>query len=379
MIKSIVILGPAHPLRGGGITTFNERLATALQEEGYEVTIYSFSLQYPGILFPGRSQFTTEPPPRHLHIRSVINSINPLNWIRTGMQLRRLQPDLVLVRYWLPFMGASLGTILRLLKKNGHTRVIGITDNVIPHEKRPGDRTLTRYFLGPCDAIVTMSSKVKADLHRIAPEKKAIQVAHPLYDNFGSPVTKAAARQALALPPDDPILLFFGFIRKYKGLDILLEAMAILKKTNPAVKLVIAGEFYGDEQPYRQQVAALGIAGALFLHTHFIEDKDVKNYFCAADGVIQPYRNATQSGVTPVAYHFEVPMIVTNVGALPQYVPDGIAGIVTSPDPAAMASAIDRFFKLGKAGFLPGLREEKKKYLWTGFTREIISLAESLP
>jgi glycosyltransferase involved in cell wall biosynthesis len=377
LIKSIIILGPAHPFRSGGITTFNERLATEFQNQGYEVTIYNFSLQYPAFLFPGKSQFSTEPAPAHLKILQKVNSINPFNWIKVGNELKLIQPDLIVVRYWLPLMGPALGTILRKVKKNRHTKVIAITDNVIPHEKRPGDKLFTQYFLKPCDAFITMSEKVMKDLKSIEPNKPAIQVAHPLYDNFGVAISKEEARKQLKIKNEELIILFFGFIRKYKGLDILLEAMSLLKSSIVHVKLLIAGEFYGDEKVYQQQIDELGIRDQLILKTYFITDSEVKNYFCAADVVIQPYRSATQSGVTPLAYHFEKPMIVTNVGALPDYVPKGKAGLVAEPTAASLAAAIERYFVLGEEYFLPQLREEKKKYSWKVLTDEIVKLAES--
>ena len=383
LIKKIVILGPAHPYRGGGITTFNERLATEFQNNGYEVTIYNFSLQYPSFLFPGKSQYSTEPAPAHLKIIRKVNSINPFNWFKVGNELKRLKPDLIVVRYWLPLMGPALGSILRRAKKNGHTKVIAITDNVVPHEKRPGDKPFTKYFLQPCDAFITMSGKVMKDLISIEPNKPAIQVAHPLYDNFGTAISKEAARKELGIENTELVILFFGFIRKYKGLDILFEAMHILKANmqdskHPIPKLLVAGEFYEDEKIYQQQIDSLGIRDILLLKTGFIADSEVKNYFCAADVVIQPYRNATQSGVTPLAYHFEKPMIVTNVGALPDYVPDKKAGLVAEPNAPSLSAAIAQYFELGEAYFLPQLREEKKKYSWTILINEIIRLAANV-
>ena len=286
---------------------------------------------------------------------------------------------MIVARYWLPLMGPALGTILRRVKKNRHTKVIAITDNVIPHEKRPGDKPFTRYFLQPCDAFVTMSDKVMKDLRSIEPNKPALQVPHPLYDNFGAAISKQAARHALGIKDDDAVILFFGFIRKYKGLDILLEAMKLVKTNaqkslQKTPKLMIAGEFYEEEKIYQQQIDALGIRDMLILKTGFIPDEDVKNYFCAADMVIQPYRNATQSGVTPLAYHFEIPMVVTNVGALPDYVPHEKAGLVSEPNAASLAAAIERYFSLGEDYFLTQLREEKKKYSWKVLVEEIIKL-----
>jgi glycosyltransferase involved in cell wall biosynthesis len=383
MKGSVIIIGPGHPLRGG-LATFDQRLAREFIQEGYDCTIYSFSLQYPSFLFPGTTQFSSEPAPEGLTILSKINSINPLNWWLTGSELRKLRPDLIIVRFWLPFMGPALGTILRQVKKNGHTRVVAITDNVIPHEKRPGDKPFTRYFLRSCDAFVTMSEKVMQDLRTFEPQKPARQVAHPLYDNFGEPISQKEARarlreQGIPVNDVDKIVLFFGFIRKYKGLDIALEAMADERIRKAGIRLLVAGEFYEDEQPYRESIDRLGVRDLLLLRTDFIPDSEVRNYLCAADAVIQPYRNATQSGVTPLAYHFEKPMIVSNVGGLPALVPHEKVGLVAPPEPAAMADAILRFFDMGADHFIPFLRAEKEKYSWNLLAGVLLELGQQSP
>jgi glycosyltransferase involved in cell wall biosynthesis len=379
----VVIIGPAYPLRGG-LATFDQRLCRALQEEGYDAEIYSFSLQYPSFLFPGTNQFSTDPPPGGIVIHSVINSVNPLNWIRTGRRLRKASPDLIIVRYWLPFMGPALGTILRRVRKNRVTKIIAITDNVLPHEKRPGDRAFTRYFLKSCDAFVTMSDKVLTDLRKFEKDKPAQKVVHPLYDNFGDPVPQAESRQwlnqryGLGIHPSEKILLFFGFIRKYKGLDILFRAMAEPVLKNSGIRLLVAGEFYEDASLYTKLVQELGIAGQLILRTDFIPDSEVPFYICAADALVQPYRNATQSGVTPLAYHFEKPMIVSNVGSLASHVIHEQTGLVADPEPAALAGAIGRFYELGEDYFIPHLRHEKKKYSWKNLINTIFGLSHDI-
>ena len=374
--KKIIILGPAYPLRGGGMTSFNERLARAFQQNGHTVTIYTFSLQYPGFLFPGTSQYSTEAAPKDLNIKVVINSINPFNWIKIGNRIRKERPDIIVVRYWIPFMGPCFGTVLRIAKKNKHSKVVCIADNVIPHEKRFGDKPFTKYFIKPVDAFITMSKKVLIDLQTFTTAKPAKYVAHPLYDNFGEKISKQQARKNLAIENDQKIILFFGFIRKYKGLDILLDAMAILKPAMPDLKLLIAGEYYDDPKIYEQQIQRLNLQHNLILRTGFIPDSEIKNYLCAADVVVQPYRNATQSGVTPLAYHFEIPMIVTDVGALADMVPDGKAGLVAEPTAASIAEKIVQYFKTGESHFLPYLIEEKKKYSWDIMVKEIISSAK---
>ncbi|MEQ1678517.1 MAG: glycosyltransferase, partial [Chitinophagaceae bacterium] len=340
---------------------------------------YSFSLQYPSFIFPGTTQYTDEPPPEKLVIHSVINSINPFNWLKIGNRLRKERPDIIVVRFWLPLMGPALGTILRRVRKNKHTKIICIADNVIPHEKRFGDKSFTKYFLKSCDAFITMSEKVLSDLRLFEKTKPAQLVSHPLYDNFGEAVPKEEARRHLGLPANEKIILFFGFIRKYKGLDLLLEAISILKNFKPQtlnIKLLVAGEFYEEEKPFREQIEKLGIKDQLILRTDFIPDSEVKYYLCAADAVIQPYRNATQSGVTPLAYHFEKPMVVTNVGGLPSLVPDGKVGLVVEPEPTAIADGILKFYQLGENYFIPHLRNEKLKYSWTNLVKAIERLAE---
>lgn len=373
MTKKVIIIGPAWPLRGG-LASFDERLARQYTAQGYDAGIYTFSLQYPGFLFPGTTQYSSEPAPADISIKVCINSINPLNWLKVGNELRRIKPDIVIVRYWLPFMGPCLGTILRVVKRNRFSKVICIADNLVPHEHRPGDKSFTHYFLKPVDAFITMSEKVSNDLAFVT-AKPVKQVVHPLYDNFGGSVPKEEARQKLSLPQDEKIILFFGFIRKYKGLDILLEAMNDPRIRASKIKLLVAGEYYEDRQYYDDLVARLTISSQLILRTNFISDSEVRYYLSAADFVIQPYRNATQSGVTPLAYHFEKPMLVTNVGGLPCLVPDGKVGIITEPDAKAIATGILRLYELGENYFLPHLREEKKKYSWNKLSEAILALA----
>ncbi len=383
-MKKIIIIGPAHPLRGG-LATFNQRLAKEFNDGGDECSIYSFSLQYPSFLFPGKTQYSNEPAPQGIKIFSAINSINPFNWIKIGNRLKKEKPDIIVVRYWLPLMAPALGTILRKVRKNmvrqaHHTKIICIADNIIPHEHRTGDKAFTKYFLKSCDAFITMSTKVMDDLRKFEKDKPAKFVQHPLYDNFGELISKTEARQKLKINNEELIILFFGFIRKYKGLDILLDAMKLLKERIQNTeyrmpKLLIAGEFYEDEKPYQEQIDKLDIRDDLILRTEFIPDGEVKYYLCAADAVIQPYRNATQSGVTPLAYHFEKPMIVTNVGGLPSLVPHEKAGLVAEPNATSIADAILRFYQLGENYFLLHLRSEKQKYSWVNLVNAIKELS----
>ncbi|GAA4011564.1 glycosyltransferase family 4 protein [Hymenobacter fastidiosus] len=361
----VVIIGPAYPLRGG-LATYNERLARAFREAGDEVRLVTFSLQYPGFLFPGQTQFSTEPGPADLNIEVSINSVNPLTWWKVGERLRREKPDLVIFRFWLPFMGPALGFIARRIRRNHHTRVVAITDNVIPHEKRPGDRPLTRYFLSACHGFVTMSRAVLADLRRLRFNQPARYQPHPLYDNFGPLKPKATARQALGLDPAFGYLLFFGFIRAYKGLDILLEAFADERLRTLPVKLIIAGEYYEDAAPYEVLIQKHNLESRLVRATDFIPNEKVVDYFCAADLVVQPYKNATQSGVSQIAYHLERPMLVTDVGGLAELIPDGEVGYVVKPTPKAIADALVDFYKHQReAEFTAGVWAKKKEFSWS--------------
>jgi len=360
------------------LATFNQRLAREFLAEGDDCYICSFSLQYPSFLFPGTTQYSKDDPPQGLKISALINSINPFNWIKVGWRLKKERPDLIIVRFWLPLMGPALGTILRLVRKNRYTRIICIADNVIPHEKRFGDRPFTRYFLRSCDGFITMSEKVLKDLRHFEKSKPAQWVAHPLYDNFGDIISKDAARNKLGIDSKQPVILFFGFIRKYKGLDILLEAMSDIRIRKSGIKLLIAGEYYEGSAQYVELIEKLGIREQLILRTDFIPDSEVKFYLCAADAVIQPYRNATQSGVTPLAYHFERPMLVSDVGGLPSLVPHEKSGLVMKPEPTAIADAILKFYQLGEQYFIPHLREEKQKYSWKKLVETLRKIAETV-
>jgi len=372
--KKILILGPSWPYRGG-LAAYNERLAEELQQTA-DVEIWTFTVQYPKFLFPGKSQFATEPAPANLRIRRMINSVNPLNWWFTGRKIRKMAPDLIITKYWLPLMGPALGSLIRL-GKGKHTRVVSILDNVVPHEKRPGDVPFTKYFLKPIDAFIAMSQSVLDDLKVFEPNKPVSLIPHPIYDNYGTPVTKAAARAKLGLEQVKKYILFFGFIRQYKGLDLLMQAMADERLKNMDVRLVVAGEFYEDAAPYQQLLEKLQLGDRILMHTDFIANDDVKNYFCAADLVVQPYKSATQSGISQIAYHFEKPMVVTRVGGLVEMVPDNVVGFQCDPEPKDIATAIEKFYTGNReADMTAAVRVEKQKYSWDRLAAEIYKLAD---
>jgi len=376
MVNKLVIIGPAWPLRGG-LSAFDEKLATQFTEKGIQTRIDTFSLQYPSILFPGKSQYTTDPKPNNVNIEVCINSINPFNWIKIGLKLHREKPDLIIVRFWIPFLAPCLGTILKIAKKNKHTKVISIVDNMIPHEKRIGDRLLTNYFVKTVDGFIAMSEKVKNDIKTFSHKPVSIS-PHPIFNHFGDPITKLEARLQLGLPKEDKIILFFGYIRKYKGLDLLIHAMANEAIKKLGIQLMIVGEFYEDASAYHDLVSALGLQDQIKFYSNYIPDGEVKNYVCSADFIIQPYRNATQSGVTPLAYHFEKPMLVTNVGGLADTVPNLKTGIVVAPTTEAIAKGIETLYELGENNFIPNIKEEKKKYSWAQMTEKFLALYQQL-
>lgn len=376
MVSSLVIIGPGWPLRGG-LSAFDEQLARTFTAKEITSRIETFSLQYPSILFPGTSQYTTEPSPTDVKIHAGINSINPLNWIKVGLKIKEERPDLIIVRYWIPFLAPCLGTICRIARSNKHTKIIAIVDNMIPHEKRIGDKQLSNYFANSVDGFLTMSDKVTNDVKTFS-QKPITLSPHPIFAHFGNPIPKIEARHQLGLNTDDKIILFFGFIRNYKGLDILLNAMATSAMKASNIKLMIVGEFYEDAQPYYDLINNLGISEKVILHTQFIPDNEVKQYVCSADFIIQPYRNATQSGVTPLAYHFEIPMLVTNVGALADTVPNGKVGVVVEPNAEAIAEGIQTLFKNGVSSYSTHIKEEKKKYSWEQMADNFIQLHQKL-
>lgn len=375
---NITIIGTAYPYRGG-LAAYNERLAKQLVIEGHVVTILTFTLQYPNFLFPGKTQFLEGPAPVGLKIERRVSSINPFNWISVGYRLKKERPDLIIFKFWIPFMAPCFGTIARIAKSNRFTKVICVFDNVIPHEGRPGDRFLTKYFTGSIDGAVAMSQSVLSDLNLFRNDIPVKLNPHPIFDNFGLSLRREDALIKLGLDPDFSYLLFFGFIRSYKGLDLLIEAFADIRLRNRKLKLIIAGEFYEDSKPYKEMVRRYDIGNDIILFEQFINDDEVRNFFSAADLVVQPYKNATQSGVTQIAYHFEKPMLVTDVGGLREIVPDRICGYVVNPDPKEIADSIVDFFDNSrKEQFTKNVIEEKKKFLWSKMISSILEVYNNI-
>lgn len=371
-----ILVGPAFPLRGG-IANFNEALCKSMLEIGIECQIVSFSLQYPGFLFPGKTQFEAGSEPSGLRIHTLINSLNPYTWFKAASFIKSQKPDFVLIRYWLPFMAPCLGTIARLIRKK--IKVIAITDNIIPHEKRTGDKQLTSYFVNSCDSFVAMSKAVLEDISMFTENTNKFFAPHPVYNIFGEKIEKEKARRHLGLDESGRYILFFGFIRKYKGLDILLEAMTDPELKKQQVKLIVAGEFYEDEKEYRDYVKVNNLENSVLFFNSFIPREEVRCFFCAADMVVQPYREATQSGVTQIAYYFERPMLVTRVGGLAEIVKEGRVGYVTDVDATLIGSAINDFYKNNReAFFASNVSIDKQLFSWESFINKILEAKNTI-
>ncbi len=374
----VIIIGPAHPLRGG-IANFTESLAIAFLKNSFDTQIVSFSLQYPSFLFPGKTQLAEGKGPVNLKIRRLINSINPYTWLKTARYVLNESPDIVVVQFWLPYMALCLGSILHLVRRNRKTKIIAIMHNVRPHEKRMLDEGLIKYFVHTCHGFVCLSKSVLSELEEFTDNKNKIFAAHPVYDIFGDKIAKEEARRFLNLSDSDRIILFFGIIRPYKGLDLLLEALAKdeLKALN--IKLLVAGEFYENKQLYIQLIEKLGIQSNVILIDRFIPNEEVKYYFCAADLVVQPYKSATQSGVTQIAYNFERPMLVTNVGGLSEIVFDNHTGYVTEVDANSIARAIaDFYINQREEQMSQNVQMEQYRFSWHAMVDAITQLSEQI-
>lgn len=370
----IIILSPSYPFRGG-IANFTDLLYSELKKN-HEVDIYNFKRLYPDILFPGKTQYETNNNINNVSSFEIVDSINPVNWIKIGYKIRNEKPDYLIIPFWLPFFGPCLGTISRIVNTNRFTKIITVCHNIVPHEKRMGDIAFTKYFFNASSKFVLLSSKVETDLNKIKPKAEFITLYHPVYSHFGNSVDKLQAREYLKIKSKN-VILFFGFIRKYKGLDILLKAMFLLKeKIN--VELIIAGEFYENEEKYISLINELGLSENIKLFKDFIPTEEVKYYFSASDAVVLPYRDATQSGIVQVANNFLKPVIATNVGALPEVIENNITGLlVEKENPDELAEAVIKYFTENKeAEFSINISEKINKISWTNFVDELLSFVK---
>lgn len=369
----IVILGPAHPYRGG-LATIMHTMAREYLSQGHEVKIYTFKVQYPSLLFPGKTQYTDAPAPEDLNIERLVNTANPLNWIRVGLRLKREAPDMILMKYWTPFMAPCFGTIARIARQNGITKVICQIDNVEPHEHHIIDKPCNHYYLKAVDGFVYMSEQVHSELlaYTHAP---MLFSPHPMFENFGQALPHAEACKRIGIDENYKYTLFFGLIRDYKGLDMLLEAWAAWRPKGR--KLLIAGEFYTSREKYYSLIDQLKLNDEIILHDRFISDDDVRYYFSAADCLALPYRTATQSGVTQIAYNFSLPMIVTRVGGLPEIVPDGKVGVVCEPNVDSITEALKRIYEGDMLSQLrDGFIQERKRFSWETMCDKLLETYE---
>ena len=373
-MQKITIISAAYPLRGG-IAHFAGLLYNELINY-FDVDVITFKRQYPSFLFPGKTQLESGDSVEKIPTSVVLDSINPLNWIKIGKRIKNDEPDFLILKYWMPFFAPVYGVISRIVKKNGKTKIIAICHNVIPHEKKPGDLALTKFFFSSVDYFILLSNSVKKDLLSIVPDAKQKVLFHPVYSNFGNSISKEEARQFLNIQ-EERVLLFFGFIRDYKGLDILLEAIAILK-SQLRFKLVIAGEFYSNEDKYLELIDKLDLKDWVSLHSDFIPQDEVKYYFSACDVVVLPYKSATQSGIVQIANNFNKPMISTNVGGLGEVIKNGESGyLVEKENPQQLADAILKYYNENKeAEFSENIEAEQEKYSWEKFVKEMMELTK---
>ena len=371
----VIVVGTAHPYRGG-IAAFTDRLATEFVREGVDIEVVTFKLQYPSFLFPGKTQYSDAKAPEGITIERKVNSINPLNWRKVGKEIREKNPDIVVFTYWMSFFAPCFSKIAKAVKRNGKTKCIGLIHNMIPHEKSLLDKMFAPRFVRAMDGFVALSQSVLNDIAALDRQNKPkCLVHHPLYDHFGEIEDRKQAIKQLGFDENYRYFLFFGLVRAYKGLDLLIDAFADERLRKYPVKLIIAGEFYDDPKPYLKQVEKLNLQDFVIIENQYINDVDVKYYFNSADMVVQPYKSATQSGVTQIAYHFEKPMLVTNVGGLGEMIPDGKVGYVVDPKSAAIADALVDFCENERyEKFVEGVREEKKKYQWSNMTEAIKKL-----
>ena len=375
----IIIVGPSHPYRGG-IAAFTDRLANEFLTEGADVELYTFTLQYPSILFPGKTQYSDAPAPKNVKIFRKINSVNPFTWIKTAKEIKAKNPDIVIFAYWMSFFAPCYAKMAKIISKNKVTRCIGLVHNMMPHEKSILDRLFSPCFVKRMNAFAALSKSVLDDVSKLDKESKPkLFSPHPLYDHYGDREDKMMAMSSLYIDNNYNYILFFGLVREYKGLDLLLKAMSDKRLDNYPLRLIVAGEFYDKKEPYLQMIDNYGIKDKVIICDKYIPDDEVKNFFNLADMVVQPYKSATQSGVTQVAYHFEKPMLVTDVGGLREIVPDGKVGYVVEPEPEKIADAICDFYDNDRKEFFEAnIVEEKKKYEWSRMTETIMNLYKEI-
>ncbi len=370
----IAFLSVFYPYRGG-IAQFNAQLLEALGRE-HEVRAFNFTRQYPGFLFPGQTQYVT-PQDKATPVEStrLLDSANPLTWRKTGKAILRWNPDIVVFSYWNSYFVPSLLPVAKMMRRHGVCTVT-VVHNAIPHEPKPYDKPLARRFFRQSDILVSMCDAVTTDIRSLCPHARIVQWPHPVYDHFGEKMDRMEARQALGIDAQKRTLLFFGLIRDYKGLDLLIDAMPLL---GPGYQLVIAGESYGSFDKYKEQIAASGCADRIHVFTRYIDDAEVPRFFSAADLCVLPYRSATQSGITAISLHFDLPLAATPVGGLPESIGEtGVGVMARGASPEAIAEAIRDYFDGKEAGCRAAIAAFKRTATWKHFAEEVVLLAERI-
>lgn len=371
----IISIGPVFPIRGG-IAKFNEALSLKLAGMGHDVVNYSYRFQYPGFLFPGKTQYVKEGIKPDLDIKTELHSLNFFSWRNTAGKIVKEDPDLIIIHYWMPFFAMQLVSLARKFRKKSIKTVL-LAHNLIPHEKQPGTKILTAKLLRNIDGIISLSSSVKKDALDYREDLPSLVIPHPVYDVYGEAIPVKEAKSLLTLDDSISYILFFGLVRKYKGLDILLKALPLVKSSN--IKLLVAGEFYDKMEDYTVLIKNLGIKEKVIIYNKFIPDDEVKHFFSACDLVVQPYRTATQSGVTQIAYHFGVPMVVTNVGGLPEIVEEGKTGYLADVNEKSIAESIDKYFSLdSKDELINSVKTKAKSFSWQSFCKKLVEFSSEL-
>jgi len=373
----LALVTPAPPLRGGPVQ-YAAQLYAELVRRGHAVWVLGYRRQYPAFLFPGRSQREPSVAPLDLPNEPLFDPLAPFSWRRVAQRVQALALDGVLFQYWMPFFAPGYGAVAALIRRWTRTRTILLAHNIMPHEHQPGERLLTHWLVQRFDSFVVQLAIVRDDLLRLKPEARCAQAPHPIHELFDCPLTQADARAALGIPARVPLLLFFGYVRAYKGLGLLLQALAHITQVGAlsSAHLLVVGEFYVERQRYEQQIAALGLTNAVTLIDRFVPHEQVGMYFAAADLIVLPYLRATQSGIVPIAYAHERPVIVTAVGGLPEQVVDGETGCVVPPnDPDALAQAIVRFFtQADRRGMRARIRAGRPRATWARLAEAIETL-----
>jgi glycosyltransferase involved in cell wall biosynthesis len=372
-MKKAIFIGPAYPYRGG-IAAFNENLASIFQSNDWTCNIITFTQQYPNFLFPGKTQLTTDDAPPNLTITRAIYSTNPLNWLKISKKIVAEKPDIVITQYWMPFMAPAFGTILRGIKKGlPNTKCITIVHNFKPHESRIGDQQLNKFLVKRTDNLVCLSESVSEEVRQSTEEKSVHTLFHPIYDHYGEKIDQQKAILELGLDPAYKYILFFGLIRQYKGLDLLIAALNDIKDKDN-VKLIIAGEFYQDEKLYDDIITKYDLEDKIIKINKYIPNDDVPKYFCASDLIVLPYKTATQSGVVPIALHFNKNIVVTNVGSLSPLITKHNIGYIAEANPSSIAEQINKYFddpSLLSNDFSEIKRELSWQSFFDTFTREL--------